>query len=76
MHQMFVQWYNTVATLHPPALLLQLLNTLHFQVICCALYWHLQILPKPQLHITVVLLLTVFDSVLCQTNVTKLHYLL
>jgi len=39
-HQMFVQWYNTVATLYPPALLLQLHNkcALHFKVISLLFY--------------------------------------
>ena len=76
-----LQWYNTVATLYPPALLLQLLNKCaHFafssHLLCTVLALTNAVqLPIPQLHISVVLLLTVFDSVLCQTNATKLCYL-
>ena len=78
---MFVQWYSTVATVYPPALLLQLLNKCaHFafssHLLCTVLALTNAVqLPIPQLHTSVVLLLTVFDSVLCQTNATKLCYL-
>lgn len=71
-----------LATIYKPALLLYNCLTnllaLHCEVISAtalALTNAVQ-LPKPQLHITAVLLLTVFDVVLCQTNATKLRHLL
>ena len=73
---------NTLATIYPPALLLYNCLTnllaLHCEVISATALalTNAVHLPKTQLHITAVLLLTVFDVVLCQTNATKLRHLL